>query len=376
MSWALDLGTTNSGVARWNEKSGQPQMLELSEICRLPEGEDPLEAPRLIPSAMEVNTEPSLIDRIGSWRLFERYATLGRRAWIGRPALERNEVTQAPSFVPSFKPFLSREPLRTLARVGKKTWTARRIGGLYLRELFAAVRRSSKDRIRDLVITVPVDAYEIYRAELGALTRRLGVRRLRFLDEPLAAALGYGLGADRARKILVVDFGGGTLARRAGSPSRAKGVRGRDSVEVLGKEGRQRSAATGGGSSGSSKSSAIAGELQVALPFEPGERLEERASGIRMMLAETCRVKESRSSSRTTSAFLPTPPGRATCGGFDERIRGESATDRTSPATTWFETSQASASSTRRFEAVHGRSIARAGPRAGRRSRVRTWKTC
>ena len=30
--WALDLGTTNTGLARWDEASGQPQLVELPAI--------------------------------------------------------------------------------------------------------------------------------------------------------------------------------------------------------------------------------------------------------------------------------------------------------------------------------------------------------
>ena len=30
--WALDLGTTNSGVARWDEGRGQPPLVELPEV--------------------------------------------------------------------------------------------------------------------------------------------------------------------------------------------------------------------------------------------------------------------------------------------------------------------------------------------------------
>src|SRR3989304_1410452 len=61
-------------------------------------------------------------------------------------------------------------------------------------------------RIRALGGTVPGDAYEGYRAQREEILRSLGVRRLRFLDEPLAAALGYGLGRRPAR----TAGGGGT----------------------------------------------------------------------------------------------------------------------------------------------------------------------
>jgi molecular chaperone DnaK (HSP70) len=59
------------------------------------------------------------------------------------------------------------------------------------------------------VFTVPVDSFETYRHWLGAVAQGLNVDRVQMLDEPTAAALGYGL-ADQ-ELLLVVDFGGGTL---------------------------------------------------------------------------------------------------------------------------------------------------------------------
>ena len=58
---------------------------------------------------------------------------------------------------------------------------------------------------------MPVGSYESYRAEVSAVLGRLGVRRVRFVDEPVAAAIGYSLSTGKRRDVLVVDFGGGTL---------------------------------------------------------------------------------------------------------------------------------------------------------------------
>ena len=58
----------------------------------------------------------------------------------------------------------------------------------------------------------PVSAFETYRAEVQRLLQGLGVARVRFVDEPVAAALGYGLSLSHERTVLVVDIGGGTIA--------------------------------------------------------------------------------------------------------------------------------------------------------------------
>ncbi len=62
-----------------------------------------------------------------------------------------------------------------------------------------------------MVFTAPVDAYETYRFHLKDIASRLGIRKFRSLDEPVAAAIGYGLGISCAKRILVFDFGAGTL---------------------------------------------------------------------------------------------------------------------------------------------------------------------
>ena len=59
--WALDLGTTNSALARWDDALGQPQLLALPAVCRKPTGDDPLEAPRLVPSAVHLIDHPGVL---------------------------------------------------------------------------------------------------------------------------------------------------------------------------------------------------------------------------------------------------------------------------------------------------------------------------
>jgi hypothetical chaperone protein len=81
-----------------------------------------------------------------------------------------------------------------------------------------------------------VSAFETYRAEVQGLLQGLGVRRVRFVDEPVAAALGYGLSLSHERTVLVVDIGGGTMhvVLVALSPQKTMGGKAR----VLAKQGR------------------------------------------------------------------------------------------------------------------------------------------
>jgi molecular chaperone DnaK len=299
-NWALDLGTTNTGLARWDDASGQPQLVELPRICRKPQGDDRLEAPRLVPSVVELVPPSSLLDRLGSWPPLERLVLLGRTALIGRPALERNQGIADPAFVPGFKTALSTEPLRPLAQAGHRVVTAQVAARAFVRELLAELRRQTGHRIRELVVTVPVDAYEGYRAHLGEILRAVGVRRVRFLDEPLAAALGYGLGLTSERNVLVVDVGGGTMNVALVRLESARLPHGR--AQVLAKQGQ-----SCGGNAVDSWILDLVGR-RMGFSLEELKDQEEMRLWRRLMLAEACRVKEALFI-EPSSEFLLAPPG-------------------------------------------------------------------
>jgi molecular chaperone DnaK (HSP70) len=297
--WALDLGTTNSGVACWDESLGRPRLVELPDVCRKLDSEDSLEAPRLVPSAVHFLEKPGMLDRLGSWPPVARRFFLGQRALIGRQALERNEGVAHPSFVPTFKPGLGDGPLRPLARLGRESVTARDAAHAFLRELLREVKKATGRRVRDLVVTSPVSAFETYRAEVQSLLRQLGVGRVRFVDEPVAAALGYGISLTHERTVLVVDVGGGTMHVVLVRLSPAGAISGE--ATVLAKRGQP----LGG--------NAVDGWVLYDLCREMGHDVaadDDEVSRLwrRLMLAEACRVKEA-VYFQGEAAFLMTPGG-------------------------------------------------------------------
>ena len=119
--WALDLGTTNTGLARWDEASGQPELVELP--ADLPEGPGRRSAGGAASRSVGGGGPAAFValDALGDWPPLERLLLLGRTALIGRPALERNQGIADPAFVPGFKAALSSDPLRPLARAGKRS---------------------------------------------------------------------------------------------------------------------------------------------------------------------------------------------------------------------------------------------------------------
>lgn len=311
--WAIDFGSTNTGVARWNAGEGRPRMVELPSICRRPGGEDHLEAPTLIPSAVEAFESLDFWSRAGKWRPLARRFFIGKQAFVGQRAVERNSDFPRPAFATDFKSALGQSPLRTVARLGKKPLSARDVARLYIRELLHEIRDTTGERVRDVVVTTPVDAYESYRAELLEAFRQVGVRRVRFIDEPVAAAIGYGLGLKQGRLVLVVDFGGGTLDMALVSLS-AKDME-QGLCRVVAKAGRP--------IGGRTVDDWILDETcrRLMYPVPSASAGEALAQWARLMRGEACRIKEGLFF-EDEQTFFPMPPDELHR--FEERIRGES----------------------------------------------------
>jgi len=291
--WALDLGTTNSLLARWDKASDKPALLEMPAITRRAAKTEVGDASRAVPSALHILDQPSFGARLGP---VSRQLLLGRMGLIGRQALDMNLLRHRPNFVPTFKRLLARSPLLTIARAGGRAYSAREAAYLYVRELLANAKISG-ERIRELVVTSPVDAYETYRAEIAAVCRRLGIHRVQFLDEPVAAALGYGIGLTKERRALIIDFGAGTLhmALLKVGPSGAQAGSG----EVLAKASQDLG--------GNLVDRWLFEEFCRRLHYDPSEQApDEGRLWESLMLAEACRVKEAiYFDEHATFEFLP-----------------------------------------------------------------------
>src|SRR6185369_5518328 len=97
--WALDLGTTNTLLAKWDERTSRPTLLELPKVCRQGGEADPLQGSRTIPTAVHVLESPSWLARLGEAPAVARRAFLGKLALIGRQALEQNQARHARNFI-------------------------------------------------------------------------------------------------------------------------------------------------------------------------------------------------------------------------------------------------------------------------------------
>ncbi|MBI3946295.1 MAG: Hsp70 family protein [Armatimonadetes bacterium] len=211
--WGLDLGTTNTVVAVCDERGASPEAVALPGLS-VP-GEHWLGAAAatgapvpLIPSVVEV------LDR------------RGRRARAGAGAVNAAYPGAPPaSLARSFKRRLGSDAGATVARAKWGNVSAALAAEVFLRALREGVRASEhaprglwgrwRARLgrwpREVVIPAPVDSFEAYSREVRRLAARAGLPRVRSLEEPVAAALGYSLDLHEEQSLLMVDFGGGTL---------------------------------------------------------------------------------------------------------------------------------------------------------------------
>ena len=186
-SYAIDFGTSNTVITRWNQATQQPETVSLPGISvQLSQN------PPLIPSLLHVED-----------------ASQGK-VIIGQAVRDRGlDLTNDPRFFRSFKRGIGADIQGFLPELDGKVVRFEQVGEWFLNQIIEKLQPSQQDSIESLILTVPVDSFEAYRHWLSSVCQSLPVEQVRMLDEPTAAALGYGIA--EGDTLLVIDFGGGTL---------------------------------------------------------------------------------------------------------------------------------------------------------------------
>jgi molecular chaperone DnaK (HSP70) len=187
MAYAIDFGTSNTVITRWNRAIQRAETLALPGISqRLGQN------PPLIPSLLYVES-----------------ATQNRTV-VGQQVRDRGLDQAADArFFRNFKRGIGTNVQGFLPELDGCIINFEQVGTWFLTQVINQLKTTDPDICQSLVFTVPVDSFEAYRLWLGQVCQALDIDQVRMLDEPTAAALGYGL-ADR-ETLLVIDFGGGTL---------------------------------------------------------------------------------------------------------------------------------------------------------------------
>jgi molecular chaperone DnaK len=171
----IDLGTSTSEITVL--RNGRPELLQDAQ------------GDRIIPSVVQLQPDGQLV--VGT------IAKSGAVTFVDRTV---QEVKRA----------MGTDQVFTL---GEKIFRPEEISAIILRHLKdAAESRFGLGSVQDVVISVPARFENPAREATKRAAELAGLNVLRLINEPTAAALSYGLDhLEDEQKVLVFDFGGGTL---------------------------------------------------------------------------------------------------------------------------------------------------------------------
>lgn len=183
----VDFGTSNTVLALWDERRGEGVPLHLPDFGRLFKQGD--ETISLIPSLIH-------------------YAKENRR-WIGNQVLQKGLYNSNQTFRWMKRYISHRSPYKVRINGGEITPFIAGQDFLSTVLIFAGQEMGLGDE--EIAFSAPVEAYEHYENWLSSVAESAGMPRFRLIDEPSAAALGYGAHIQPGNVYLIFDFGGGTL---------------------------------------------------------------------------------------------------------------------------------------------------------------------
>ena len=185
---AIDFGTTNTVIARWDDKADRPVTLTLPGLS-VGAPNDPAAS---VPSLVYVQDGQA------------GRAVTGQAVRDG--ALDRRRDNR---LFRNFKRGIAATPAPDPRLIDGVRWTDRDAGRAFLGSLLDAMPDAMAD-VDPLVLTAPVVAFENYLVWLSDAMGGIAPEKIRIVDESTAAALGYAVTEPNAA-VLVFDGGGGTL---------------------------------------------------------------------------------------------------------------------------------------------------------------------
>ena len=210
---AVDFGTSNTVVAVWDEARQEGVPMHVPDYGRVQQQGDE-----------QISVVPSVI-----------HYTADQRRWIGNQVIQQN-LYHSPRTFRWMKRYISnRSPIKK--RLDGQQVSHFDAGQEFLSSvlLFAATELDVGDE--EIALTAPVEAFEHYEDWLTDVAEAAGMPRFRLIDEPSAAALGYGAHIQPGDVYLIFDFGGGTLHAAVVLIEEEQEARAGRRCRVLGKAG-------------------------------------------------------------------------------------------------------------------------------------------
>src|SRR5438874_4169933 len=191
----IDLGTTNSVVAVM--EGDQPKVLINSQ------------GSRLTPSVVAFTDKGEIL--VGQTARHQQITNpkntvFSIKRFMGR---RHSEVAQEEKMVPYEITGGAEEMVKV--KVRGKEYTPEQISSMILQDLKKTAEAYYGEPVTDAVITVPAYFNDAQRKATKDAGEIAGLKVLRVLPEPTAAALAYGLNKKKNEKICVFDLGGGTF---------------------------------------------------------------------------------------------------------------------------------------------------------------------
>ncbi|WP_438479301.1 Hsp70 family protein, partial [Streptomyces asiaticus] len=191
----IDLGTTNSVIAAW--EGGEASVVPNSE------------GSRTTPSVVAfTDTGERLVGQLARRQaiLNPKGTIYSAKRFIGRHYDEVSDEARAVAYdvVPD-------EGGLARFKVGEKLYSPEEISAQVLRKLADDAGKQLGERVTEAVITVPAYFNDAQRSATKDAGEIAGLKVLRIINEPTAAALAYGLDKKGHETVLVFDLGGGTF---------------------------------------------------------------------------------------------------------------------------------------------------------------------
>ena len=191
----IDLGTTNSVVAVM--EGDQPKVLINAQ------------GSRLTPSVVAFTEKGEIL--VGQTAKHQQVTNskntvFSIKRFMGR---RHNEVAQEEKMVPYEVEGGAEEMVKV--KVRGKTYTPEEVSAMVLQDLKKTAETYLGEKVDQAVITVPAYFNDAQRKATKDAGEIAGLKVLRVLPEPTAAALAYGLNKKKNEKICVFDLGGGTF---------------------------------------------------------------------------------------------------------------------------------------------------------------------